>query len=109
MVIFKPYWPTMEGATKPTTCLPLLIALITHNIAALIDSAKGTGVAAGTAGNTFTIVYFSLAVITYADSTYAAGAYTGTMNFEDSAIGTYLLTASALDAFITVDIGPVLH
>ena len=81
----------------------------THDVAALVNSAKGTGVAAGTAGYTFIVIDFSLAVIADADSTYAAGTHAGTMDFDNSAVGANLLAATTLNAFVAVDKGAVLH
>lgn len=73
------------------------------DIAALVDSAEGAGIAAGTAGNTFFVVNDSLTVFTDADGTDGAGTHAGTMDFDNRTVGTHLLAATAFDTFRFID------
>ena len=98
------------GAGRRTA--PAFFALIRIDVSALArngNGTKGAGIAAGTAGNAFIIVNFSLAVIANGNSAHTAGTHTGTMDFDNSAIGAYLLAATALNTFIAIDKGAVLH
>ena len=79
------------------------------DIAALVDSTEGAGVAAGTAGNTFFVVNYSLTVFTDADGTDGAGTHAGTMDFDNRTVGAHLLAASAFDTFRFIDKGTVLN
>ena len=79
------------------------------DVAALVDSAEGAGIAAGSAGNTFFVVNYSLAVFTDADGTDGAGAHAGTMDFDNRTVGTHLLAATAFNTFSFVDEGTVLN
>ena len=79
------------------------------NIAALVDSAEGAGVAAGTAGNTFFMVNDSLTVFADADGTDGTGTHAGTMDFDNRPVGAHLFAATAFNAFGLIDKGAVLN
>ena len=79
------------------------------NVATFINSAEGAGVAAGTAGNAFFVVDNSLAVGADADGAKCASTDTGTVDFNNSAIGAYLFAFAAFYAFVAVDEGSVLN
>jgi len=110
MLIFDAVLTDDRGRYEGDDLLIILDALNdAHDIAALVDRAEGAGVATGAAGHAFGMIDLRLAILADADRTDATGAHAGAVDLDDRAVGAHLAAASALDAFVAVDEGAVLH